>query len=200
MRTGLCWPRASLAIAALSLVSIAFPDAWVSQLELTRAPLDGAAYWQLWSGHLLHFGAAHALTDLLTLVVAAAIVEAAIGTRRTLLLYGIAPPIISLATLLVAPQLVAYRGASALAVMMGFVAGGVLWRDERLRMPVALIVAMFVLKLAGDAAGAATDLGGLPSGVALAWQAHAAGAVIGSGLARYLARGSAATRYGMIST
>ncbi|WP_374510163.1 rhomboid family intramembrane serine protease [Niveibacterium sp.] len=200
MKTSLRWPRVSFAVAVMSLAAIALPTAWATQLELTRAPLDGRACWQLWSGHLLHFGLIHALTDLLTLLVAASVVETALGTRRTTLLYCVTPPVLSLLTLLTAPQLAAYRGASALAVMMGFAAGGVLWRDTRLRVPVALIVALFLVKLAGDAAGAATDLSGLPTGIELAWQAHAVGALIGSTLALHLARGKAAARYGMIST
>lgn len=200
MKTTLRWPRVSLAVVALSIAATALPTAWAAQLELTREPLHGLACWQLWSGHLLHFGLTHAVTDLLTLLTAASVVETALGTRRTTLLYCVTPPVLSLLTLLAAPQLAAYRGASALAVMMGFAAGGVLWRDAGLRLPVALIVALFLLKLAADASGAATDLSGLPTGIELAWQAHAVGALIGSLLALHLARGKAAARYGMIST
>lgn len=194
------WPLASLAIAAISLAAIALPEAWVSRLELTRAPLGGASCWQLWSGQLLHFGVIHALTDLLTLLIAATIVEAALGRRRTLWLYCAASPFISLATLLTAPDLVAYRGTSALAVMTGFAAAGVLWRETRLRAPVVLIASAFALKLMGDALGGSTDLAGLPAGIRVAWQAHAAGALIGSAIAFRLARGGTVRHYGMIST
>ena len=62
MKTSLRWPRVSLAVAVMSLAAISLPAARATQLELTRAPLDGLAYWQLWSGHLLHFGLTHALT------------------------------------------------------------------------------------------------------------------------------------------
>ncbi|WP_374401948.1 rhomboid family intramembrane serine protease [Niveibacterium sp.] len=188
MNVNLRWPLASIAIAVMSLAAIALPSAWAAQLELTRAPLDGAAVWQLWSGHLLHFGLAHALTDLLTMLIAASVVETALGTRRAVLLYCVSPPVLSLLTLLTAPQLATYRGASALAVMMGFAAGGVLWRDTGLRIPVALIVMMFLIKLTCDAGGTATDLSGLPAGIEVAWQAHAAGALIGSCVGLGLAR------------
>ena len=133
-------------------------------------------------------------------MIAASVVETVLGARRTTLLYCVTPPVLSLLTLLTAPQLAAYRGASALAVMMGFAAGGVLWRDVGLRIPVALIVALFLVKLASDANGAATDLSGLPAGIALAWQAHAVGALIGGCVGLCLARGKAFTHYGMIST
>ncbi len=200
MNTHLRWPHASLAIAAISLAALALPDAWVTQFELTRAPLAGAAFWQLWSGHLLHFGTAHALTDLVTLVTAAAIVESALGSRRVSLLYCVAAPVLSLATLLTAPALTAYRGASALAVMMSFAAAGVLWHEARLRAPVVLLIAAFAAKLAGDALGGATDLAGLPAGVAVVWQAHATGALLGTGIALRLAREGGTEHYGMIST
>ncbi|WP_172201186.1 rhomboid family intramembrane serine protease [Niveibacterium sp. COAC-50] len=200
MNTHLRWPSASLAIAAISLAAIALPELWVARFELTRAPVAGAALWQLWSGHLLHFGAAHALTDLVTLITAAAIVESALGSRRVSLLYCVAAPVLSLGTLLTAPALTAYRGASALAVMMSFAAAGVLWREARLRAPVVLLITAFAAKLAGDALGSATDLAGLPAGVAVVWQAHAAGALLGAGVALRLAREGSAGRYGMIST
>nr|WP_276510042.1 rhomboid family intramembrane serine protease [Niveibacterium umoris] len=135
--------------------------------------------WQLWSGHLMHFGATHALTDLLALCCAAVLVEADLGSRRTLLLYFGAAPLISLTTLLAAPHLVAYRGASALAVTLCFAAAERLWRDRHLRAPLLLIAAAFTAKLACDAWGLQTDLSGLPAGIAVAWQAHVAGAVIG---------------------
>ncbi|MCX9158294.1 rhomboid family intramembrane serine protease [Niveibacterium sp. 24ML] len=172
-------PTTSLLLVLFGVLACALPKSDQAGLALHRGVLDGQAIWQLWTGHLVHFGASHAAVDLLTVLLAGLIVEPVLGRGRTFALCLLATPLISIATLWLAPAMVEYRGASALAMMLGFAAGGVLWRDERLRLPVQLIAGSFAVKLAFDAAGSRSDLSGMPIEVLVAWQAHAMGALIG---------------------
>lgn len=113
-------------VAALALVVYIAPGGeglWA--LERGRT-LNGEA-WRLWTGHLVHFGAAHLAWDLLVVVVAGGWAER-VAAGRTRPFYLIAPPIIAAVLLVAAPELTAYGGLSGVGV--GLVA---LLAVERLR-------------------------------------------------------------------
>lgn len=173
-------PRICLATALACLAALALPEPANAQLALIRAALADGEAWRLWSAHFVHFSTQQALTDGAALLIAGAIVEPALGSRRLGLLLLFGAPLISLGTLALAPNLSEYRGASGLAVMLGATACALLWREiPRGRIAIALVALLFVAKLALDAAGRGLDLSGLPPGVLVAWQAHLIGAVLG---------------------
>ncbi|WP_417068379.1 rhombosortase [Niveibacterium terrae] len=173
-------PRLSLAAALACIAALALPDSANAQLALIRAALADGEAWRLWSAHFVHFSTQQALTDGAALLIAGAIVEPTLGTRRLGLLLLAGAPLIGLGTLALAPDLSEYRGASGLAVMLGAAACVLLWRElPRQRFFVAFVALLFIAKLALDAAGKGLDLSGLPPGVIVAWQAHLIGAALG---------------------
>jgi rhomboid family GlyGly-CTERM serine protease len=173
-------PRISLAAALACVAALALPPGAVDALALIRAALADGEAWRLWSAHFVHFSTRQALTDGAALLIAGAIVEPTLGSRRLALLLLLGAPLIGLGTLALAPDLSEYRGASGLAVMLGAAACALLWRElPRHRFFVALVALLFAAKLALDAAGRGLDLSGLPPGVLVAWQAHLIGAALG---------------------
>jgi rhomboid family GlyGly-CTERM serine protease len=106
-------PWLALACAALSWTLSSGSDALQSRCALTEDALARLELWRLWTGHLVHFGAAHLRGDLLAFLLWAALLEA--ESRAVLwrvLLAG--APLLSLAIVLVHPTLAEYRGLSGL--------------------------------------------------------------------------------------
>ncbi len=111
------------------------------------------------------------------LLVFATIAEREMGTRVTGKLLLLGAPVISLCLLLAVPDLLVYRGSSALSAMLGVVDGVLLWRKiPRLRAFLVALAAIGVAKTLSDAVGAAGTPTSLPDGVRVAWQAHVVGA------------------------
>lgn len=168
--------------AALACVALALlPDAVASQLAYDRGAILSGALWRLWSGHFVHFSLPHALGDALVMFSMGSLLEPVIGTRRLVLALGLGAPLISLGLLAVASALGEYRGGSGLAVMLAVGAGRLLWRESaRWKTAIAVVAAAFAAKTVCEAGGVSFDATTLPDGVAVAWQAHALGAVLGA--------------------
>lgn len=166
----------------------AAPD-WSSLLEFDRSAILGGEVWRLWTGHLVHYSAQHALIDLATALVAAIIAAQSFGARRVLAALALGAPFISLGLLLAAPQCLYYRGASGLAVLLAVMAGAGLWRraddtraaGPRLVQPVlGVLAAALAAKIGAEAIGLSPGWSDLPGDVVVAWQAHLLGAVAGA--------------------
>lgn len=165
--------------AALVCTALAFaPEPVLELLEFAPGALGNGQFWRLWTGHLVHFSMQHALADALVLLAAGAIVERENGRRRWLLALALCTPLISAALLFATPALTYYRGASAIAVLAIVLACQAYWRSNpRSRPLVALIGLALAAKTMGEALGYSLGAAGLPDDVAVAWQAHAFGAM-----------------------
>jgi len=159
----------------------------VDLLEFDRRALLAGEFWRLWTGHLAHYSAQHALIDFAVVLAAAVIVvqlsaSPADGMRRLLLAVGLGAPFISLGMLLLAPHCLYYRGASAIAAMLVVMAGGALWprATRSMRAALLLMAATLVAKIAAEAAGAVHGWSNLPPDVVVAWQAHLLGVIAGA--------------------
>jgi len=164
-------PSALLALACLALMTCA-PGAFA----LRREAVISGEWWRLWSGHLVHWSSLQAVLDASVVAICGTLAERAFGrafVAATLLAGAGAIGIICLAT----SSIGEYRGASALGVLLGVLAGASLWRDHPAQRGwlAALAVAMS-LKTLADAFVPALTLTQLPSDVRVAWQAHVAGA------------------------
>lgn len=157
-------------------------------LEFDRQAILAGQCWRLWTGHLVHYSAQHALIDIATALVAALIAAQSFGARRLVLAVALGAPFICLGLLLAIPECRYYRGASGIAVMLAVMAGAGLWRDARagtmhtvltVRAALALLAAALAAKIGAEAAGWSPDWSDLPPDLAVAWQAHLLGAVAG---------------------
>jgi len=175
-------PAPASSFAALACVAFALlPELAGSRLAYDRGAILSGELWRLWSGHVVHYSLAHALGDALVLFAMGALVEPIVGTRRLVLALVFGAPLISLGLLATAPALVEYRGASGIAVMLAVAAGGVLWpASARWKAAIAFLAAAFAAKTLCEASGLALDATTLPDGVAVAWQAHVLGALLGA--------------------
>ena len=154
-------------------------------LEFDRHAIVAGQCWRLWTGHLVHYSAQHALIDIASALVAGLIAAQSFGARRLLAALALGAPLIAVGLLLAVPDCQHYRGASGLAVLLAVMAGAGLWRDARagaapiVRAALALLAVVLAAKIAAEARGLALDWSDLPQGVAVAWQAHLLGAVAG---------------------
>lgn len=171
--------------AALACVALALlPEAVAAHLAYARGGILAGELWRLWSAHFVHFSLTHALADALVLFSMGALAEPVVGTRRLVLALALGAPLISLGLLAGAPGLMEYRGASGLAVMIGVAAGAVMWpASARWKVAISVIAAAFAARTLCEASGLSFDASSLPEGVAVAWQAHALGALCGALLA-----------------
>ncbi|MBI5688664.1 MAG: rhombosortase [Verrucomicrobia bacterium] len=105
------WATAALAGAAalLMLVPAAGPA-----LGYDRAAIFSGQLWRLWTGHFLHFGAAHFGWNAAVFTVAGAWVET-VAPGRARWFYGLAPAIVSAVLLGFEPALALFGGLSGLA-------------------------------------------------------------------------------------
>jgi rhomboid family GlyGly-CTERM serine protease len=148
-------------------------------LQFDRHAILTGEIWRLWTCHLVHYSTQHALVDLATALAAGVIALPALGWRRLCLILALTAPVISAGLLLLAPDLLYYRGASGMAVLLVVLAAGILWprAGPRSRAALVLLGVALVAKISAEALGYATGWSDLPPGVAVAWQAHLLGAV-----------------------
>jgi len=163
-----------------------------SLLEFDRRALLVGEVWRLWTGHLVHYSAQHALIDLATAFIAAIIAAQSFGALRVLAALALGAPFISLGLLLAAPHLAHYRGASGLAVLLAVMAGAGLWRrvngvnDTRaasgrlVRSALSVLTVTLAVKIGAEAGGWSMGGSDLPGDVVVAWQAHLLGAAFGA--------------------
>ncbi|MGO4476880.1 rhombosortase [Massilia sp. 2TAF26] len=179
----------SLALAGICLLLACAGEQAASGLAWERAAILHGELWRLWSGHLVHFSASHAGADVLALLTLGALTEALIGSRRYALVLGSGALLLSLGLLIFVPGMHEYRGASGLAVLTAVLGGVPAWDRYPDSRPVlacaALALASKTLWEACANMAAFTDL---PAGVAVAWQAHVLGALLGGCAAAALCR------------
>lgn len=171
---------ASTLLALAALVLDYAPAGLGDLMAYDRLALLSGQLWRLWSGHLVHFSARHAITDAAALFLIGAVLEPLLGTRRLCLALGWGAALIGLALLLGLPELTHYRGLSGLDVMMAVMALCTLWQHRTLpRYRVAALAALLVFKTASEALGITLGSSSLPMGITVMWQAHALGAACG---------------------
>jgi len=188
--------RLPIASAGAALVCAALAGAPLAALDLLafdRQEILAGEFWRVWTGHAVHYSFKHALVNAGALLLLGAMCERALGSLRLAAVMLCACAAVSAGLLLALPGLAAYRGASGLAVMLGFLAGIVLWQARpRARGALLLCVLLWVLKTLLEAGGIAPDLAGLPEGVQVVWQAHVMGAACAWLAAHWLTRAPAA--------
>ena len=168
----------ALALACLGLACL--PETLLAGLAWDREAILAGQWWRLWTGHLVHFGMPHALTNALVLLAAGSAAERSIGSARLLRQVVLAILAMSLLLLAAMPNLDEYRGASSLTAMLLVAAGTALWRQAGCWRPALLAGgAVFAAATTFHALGAGAGLSSLPQGVAVAWQAHLLGAACG---------------------
>jgi rhomboid family GlyGly-CTERM serine protease len=170
----------SLLLAAACIALALVPEHLQRLLAYDRDAILAGEAWRLWTGHLVHFSWKHALADGIVLFSMARLAEQEFGARRLACTIAVASPVISLVLLGFVPELLEYRGASAIAVLVGVIAAAALWRDERWHAFVILAASTYVLKTLMDALSADAPSAILPAGVSVSWQAHACGAIAGA--------------------
>jgi rhomboid family GlyGly-CTERM serine protease len=169
-----------LALFTLCLMPLLLPEAVVAGLEYRRDAILAGEVWRLWSGHLVHYSATHAVLDGLTCLILASTLHWAGEAGSVLRRLAVVAPMISLLLLLCVPAMAIYRGASGLAMALAAVLGLSLWRTQPGWRPALLLLALALsAKLAADALGIFARPSSLPAGIRLAWQVHAAGFVCG---------------------
>lgn len=168
----------ALLVALLAVL----PETLQAQLAWDRGAIEGGEYWRLWSGHFVHWGAAHAFTNGLLLAVLGVGLErvAVTGSRCRFAAWPwlFAPLLISLALPLLAPAMEIYRGASGLVAMLVVALCVDAWMSRSHRLPGAILLAVLLLKTALEGAGVGLA-SSLPAGVEIAWQVHVLGGLVG---------------------
>lgn len=152
-----------------------------SLLAWDRGALASGQLWRAWTGHLVHWSAIQTMLDLGVTTALMAALERAWGSRTVALAALGIMPLLSLALWIGAPGLAEYRGASGVAVAAAWALGWQTWFVRPAWRPgLSALIAVGLGKLMLDAQGAAAGVTGLPPDVQVAWQAHAAGAALGT--------------------
>jgi Cu-Zn family superoxide dismutase len=171
------------AITTIIFCLAAAPNWLAAHLAYDRHAILCGELWRLWTAHLVHFSWQHAVSDALVLFAATTLVQRLAGARLAWTALAIGAPGIALGLLWAAPHMTEYRGASGLALMMCVLYGALLWRTApRLRWLLAALACGLFAKTTAEAFGFSPGLAGLPYGVAVAWQAHALGALYAAAL------------------
>ncbi|MYM40660.1 rhombosortase [Duganella qianjiadongensis] len=174
------WPGVSITLTLAACALQLAPAELAAVLAYDRTALLGGQWWRLWSCHLVHYSAAHALSDGTVVLLCGWLLEPTLGRRRLCLTLGWSSALIALLLLLWVPALSEYRGLSALAVMLMSMTLITLWRQRRLPRPwLALLASLLLLKTGAEALGMMPASQALPADIQLVWQAHVLGMVCG---------------------
>lgn len=166
----------SATIAAVCAGLACAPDSLTQALAWDRGAIDAGQWWRLWTGHIVHYSLRHALFDAVGVLLMGVLVEIFFTRRIVAAVWLFGAPVISLALWWLVPDLVEYRGASAVATLLGVLSGAALWSlMPRCRVVLFALAAIFLMKVLGDAFAFQITLTGLPEDVAVAWQAHVLG-------------------------
>jgi rhomboid family GlyGly-CTERM serine protease len=170
----------TLSLVSICLVLGSASEPVAAELAWSRAAILDGELWRLWSGHLVHFSTSHACADILALFGAGMLAERLAGTRRLALVLAGGAAALSLGMLALAPALQEYRGASALVVLAAVLGGALAWKHHPASRTVLACAAVgFACKLLWEACAHTAAFTDLPPGVAVAWQAHLLGALLG---------------------
>jgi rhomboid family GlyGly-CTERM serine protease len=176
------WPaaRPGLALLAFCLLPLLLSEAAIARLEYRRDAVLAGEIWRLWSGHCVHFTAAHAMLDGLACMILATGLQLAGQSRRLLPRLVVIAPLLTLTLLIAVPEMAIYRGASGVAMALLAATWLTLWQyQQRWRpwlWPPALVL---LLKLMADALDLNAFSASLPAEIEVAWQIHLAGLVSG---------------------
>jgi len=170
---------------ALACVALAFmPEG--GQLAFERHTIIAGQFWRAWTGHLVHFSSRHLLLDVGTLLLVGTVAECELGFCFTGGLVLLGMPIISLGLLVMVPNLIQYRGASGLDMLLACSAGTMIWHDNpKARGILAIAGIILIAKSVIDVLGIPLSVANLPPDVHVVWQAHVLGAAIGWLAANY---------------
>jgi membrane associated rhomboid family serine protease len=186
-------PSLLLACLCVALVPCG-ADTWA----LDRDALAAGEWWRLWTAHVVHYSAQHALLDALVVAIFGRIAERGFGrvlVGATLFIAAAAVSLLCIA----ATGMREYRGASALAALLGVLAGAAVWRmHPHLRCFVVALGAAWFAKSLADAWLPQLTFTSLPAHVRVAWPAHLAGA--GAALVALLVRAGCARRIRTVPT
>ena len=175
----------TIAAGAICLLLACAGEPAAAWLEWERTAILHGELWRLVGGHVVHYSLSHAGADALGLVAMGLVAEPLTGSRRFALVLGGGALLISLGLLALAPGLLAYRGASGLAVMSALLAGVLAWqRHPASRAILACAAAALASKTLWEAFAHTAAFTDLPAGVTVAWQAHLLGAMLGFCAAR----------------
>lgn len=170
----------TLAIAALCLLLGGAGEPVAAGLAWERGAILHGELWRLWTGHLVHFSLSHAAADALVLAAMGLLAEPLVGPRRFAMLLGGGAFVLSLGLLALAPGLHEFRGASGLAVLTAVLGGVLAWQRYPASRPMLLCAALALAsKTLWEACAHTAAFTELPPGVAVAWQAHVLGALLG---------------------
>lgn len=169
-----------LASASICLGLVFLPEGLGELMSYNRQAILAGEWWRLWSGHFAHFTLMHAWTNC-ALLFLLTVALGRIGSWRLVLgLFVIGPFAISLALMILVPEMVSYRGTSALAALFLTVCAGHVF--ERARGMSVFFLGMLLIvwsaKLFLEVRDG-TSFSNLPTGVHAAWQAHIAGILMG---------------------
>ncbi|HEY0969297.1 MAG TPA: rhombosortase [Opitutaceae bacterium] len=166
------------AVIVIAAFVIQLNPAWRGGLIYDRAAIGTGEIWRLWTGHLVHFGWAHAVADVGLLL----ILGHALGRTHACfsrLAFAVMPLFISLCLYVFEPGMARYAGLSALDLgMLLYLAGCGWqrnWRDWFWPAILAVYVAELGLEIARGGEGGGMIRFDDPS-VRVATSAHLAGA------------------------
>ena len=172
--------RPGLTLFGLCLLPLLLPELARTWLEYRRQAILAGEFWRLLSAHFVHFSQSHAALDGLTCLILASGLRRMDERRGMLLRLAALAVAISLALMLFAPEMEAYRGASGLAAALAAALGLAIWRQRPAWRPVlALLTSGLAISFGAEAVGIGFLPSSLPTGVNVAWQAHAAGFLLG---------------------
>jgi rhomboid family GlyGly-CTERM serine protease len=177
-------PDTLIVFFALAMVALAMaPEKDNQALALVPGMALQSEYWRLWTGHIVHYGVVHAAVNALVFSVLAVMTRHLISTKLLVLLLLTAAPLISCGVPLLSPQLIEYRGLSAIVTMLTVLVGLLLFlraTDMRHRVVLLLLLLSVAMKIVLEAHGVAVFGVGLSADIAVEWRAHAVGALIGA--------------------
>lgn len=172
-RYGLLLPLFCLALNLL-------PEGDTALLAYQHSTLIEGEWWRLWTGHFVHFSPSHALTNGAMLIMLSLLFARTYGEKTLALIYVFGPVVISLMLLWLVPDMVAYRGASALDAILfaSLLAGKLIHVRGKMAVPFVLLAGAWLVKLSFEI-GDGASFSSLPASVHVAWQAHVSGMLIG---------------------
>lgn len=158
------------------LVLAALPEGAQVWLAWQRDAITQGEIWRLWTAHLLHFGALHAMAGVIALLLFGFVLHHE-ERASWLVCLAVVAPLLSAALLLVAPGLGDYRGAS------GLIAASLAWllmhRAAGGSRGALIAAAVLIVVISAESLGFALPASTLPDGINTVWQAHALGALLG---------------------
>lgn len=170
------------------------PEHWANWMAYDREAILAGEWWRLWSGHFTHFTLMHASVNSALLILLTLILNRVYSRKFILALLFIGPIAISLLLALLVPEMVMYRGASALAsLLMALLICHAFYRVQGRSISILYtIVFGWSIKLIFESLG--ISLTDLPHPIHVAWQAHLAGMLMGVaiyfGSRQYVLRGA----------